>query len=74
MAAIPIFHTSNFIVSDPTKFYFVGSIPEAILIKVSAANVLITKYRKKPTYGPRPLNTEMRKAMEEVKKPIKGGK
>lgn len=74
MVAIPIFHTSNFIVSDPTKSDFVGSIPEAMLIKVPADNVLIIEYRKKPTYGPRPLTVEMRKDTEEANKPQKGGK
>ncbi|CAI9287624.1 unnamed protein product [Lactuca saligna] len=34
IAAIPIFHTSKFIVSDPTKFDFVGSILESMTRKV----------------------------------------
>lgn len=46
IAAIPIFDTSNFIVSDPTKFYFFGSIPEAILLIVPTDNVLINEYRE----------------------------
>ncbi|CAI9266058.1 unnamed protein product [Lactuca saligna] len=31
LATIPVLHTSNFMVSDHTKFSFVGSIPEAML-------------------------------------------
>ncbi|CAI9300225.1 unnamed protein product [Lactuca saligna] len=33
MTVIPIFHTSNFFVSDPTKFDLMGSILEAMLLK-----------------------------------------
>lgn len=46
IAAIPIFQTSNFIVSDPSKFGFVGSILEAILKYVLAENELINEYHK----------------------------
>ncbi|CAI9259744.1 unnamed protein product [Lactuca saligna] len=65
IAAIPIFHTSNFIVSDPTKFDFIGSIPEAMLLKVPTNNVLISEYRKKPASDSRPMPEDLRRALEE---------
>lgn len=74
MEAIPIFHTSNFIVSDPTKFSFIGSLPEAMLNYVPTDNELINEYQKKHVSGPFPLTHEMQKALEEVNKPKKGGK
>ncbi|CAH1422620.1 unnamed protein product [Lactuca virosa] len=38
-------HTSNFMVSGPTKFSFIGSIPEAMLLNVLVDNRVV----KKPT-------------------------
>lgn len=55
LAAIPIFHTSNFIESCPTKFNFFGSLPEAMLNFVHAENVVVNEYRKKPASGVRPM-------------------
>lgn len=73
-AAIPIFHTSKFIVSDPTKFDFLVSVPEAMLLNVLTDNLLIKEYRKKPTSGPLPIPEDLRRALEERNKPKKGGK
>ena len=69
IATIPILYTNNFIVSDPTKFGFIGSLPEAMLNYVPTKNELINEYRKKPTSGRRPLTPEMQKALEEANKP-----
>ncbi|CAI9264261.1 unnamed protein product [Lactuca saligna] len=55
IATIPIFHILNFIMSDPTKFNFIGSLPEAMLNCVPIDNELINKYQKKPASGPHPL-------------------
>ena len=74
IAAIPIFHTLNFIVSDPTNFTFVGSLLEAMLNCIPIDNKLINKYRKTPASGPRPLTPQMQKALEEANKPKKGGR
>lgn len=44
--SIPIFHTSNFIISDRTKFDFIGSLLDAMLNNVPAYNLIIREYRK----------------------------
>lgn len=72
--AIPILHTSNFIVSDPTKFRFVGSIPTAMLSNVPADNIVVNKYQKKHVFGIRPVPEDLRKELEVVNKPKKEGK
>ena len=69
LSAIPILHTLNFNVSDPTKFRFVGSIPEAMLFNVPADNVVVNEYRKKPVFGVCPMPEDLRKALEEGNKP-----
>lgn len=69
MVAISIFDTSNFIMSDPTKFDFVGSISEDMLLMVPMDYVLINKNLKKPTTGPRPMPENLRKALDEGNKP-----
>lgn len=61
--AIPIFHTSNFIVCDRSKFAYVESLPEAMLNYVPVDIELINKYMKMSVSGPRLLTAEMKKAM-----------
>lgn len=46
MAVIPFLHTSDFMVSDPTKFSFIDSIPEAMLLNIPADNIIVNEYRK----------------------------
>ena len=72
--AIPAFHTSNVILSNSSRFAFIGSIPESMLHNVPADNEVIKAYRKKPASGPRRLTAEMQKALEEAENPKKGGK
>lgn len=74
MVAILILHTSNFIVSDPTKFSFIWSIPEVMLTRVPQANVVITEYWKLPPPSSRSMTNEIWTALEEANKPKKGGK
>lgn len=43
---IATFHTTKIIVTDPTKFLFIGSIPESMYSYVSAESHIITEYKK----------------------------
>ena len=74
IAAILVFHTSNVIVSDSSRFVFIESIPETMLRYVPADSEVIKEYRRQLASSPRRLTVEMRKALEEVDKPNKGGK
>lgn len=64
--AILILQTSTFIMSDPSKFNFVGSILEAMLVKVPSDNAIVNAYCKQPTSGVHPMTEELRKAIEEI--------
>lgn len=74
MAEIPILHTSNIIVSDPTKFSFIGSFPEAMLLNVPANNLIVNEYLKKAASSVHPMPEDLRKAIEEGVKLKRGGK
>ena len=74
MATIATFHTSKIFVSDPTKFSFVGSIPESMYDCVSAESKVMAEYKKLPPTGPRALTPEMQKSLELADKPAKWGK
>nr|KAJ0186864.1 hypothetical protein LSAT_V11C900487940 [Lactuca sativa] len=65
LSCIGMFHTTNIIVTHPSKFVFVGSIPESI----SAF-----EYKKLPSSGPRELTADMVKSIEGTDKPTKRGK
>ncbi|KAL7605541.1 hypothetical protein Lser_V15G20563 [Lactuca serriola] len=71
-SSIGTFHT--IIVSDPTKFAFVGSIPESMYRCVFAKSKVIREYIKLPSSGPRHLTPEMQSALDVVDKPAKRGK
>lgn len=51
IVAILILHTSTLMMSNPRKFSFFGTIPEAILVKVPIDNVIVNEYRNMPTSG-----------------------
>ena len=74
MANIQVFHTTNIILSDTSRFTFIRSIPETILRNVTTASEIIRAYRSLPASGPRPMTSEVRKVLEEADKPNKGGK
>lgn len=61
IAAIPSFHTSNFIVADSMKFAFIGSLPQVMLNYALEDNAIVNEYKSRPQYGPRPLTPEMQK-------------
>lgn len=56
--AILILHTSNFLIVDPKKFTFIGSIPEVMLNYAPADNTMINEYRSSLAFGSRPLSPE----------------
>lgn len=49
IAAIPILQKSTFMISYSSKFIFVGSILEAMSVKVPSENAIVNEYRKLPT-------------------------
>lgn len=69
----PILQTSNFMVSDPSKFDFISSIPESMLLNVPTENVVIDAYRKKPGSGICLMPKYFLKALKDGNKPKKGG-
>lgn len=74
VATIPIVQTSTFMMYDPKKFNFVGSVLKVMLGKVPSDNAIVNKYRKQPTSGVCPKSCELRKAIKEGNKTKRGGK
>lgn len=73
-SSIATFHTKKIIITDSTKFLFVGSIPESMYRCVSPESKIITEYLKSPPTGPRPLTLEMQQSIDGADKPEKCGK
>lgn len=59
---------------NPSKFSFVGFIPEATLEKVPSKNTIVNEYHKLPTSGVRLMSDELRKALDEASKLKSAGK
>ncbi|XP_052627167.1 uncharacterized protein LOC128133688 [Lactuca sativa] len=74
LSSIATFHTMKIIVTDPTKFSYIGSIPEAMLGCISASSNLLQQYRKRPSVGPRDLTPTMLRSIEEADKPARGAR
>ena len=74
LSSIATFHTTKIIVTDPSKYLFIGSIPELMYACVSTESKIIQEYKKLPSSGPRELNSEMMRSIEEADKPAKRGK
>ncbi|XP_052620948.1 flocculation protein FLO11-like [Lactuca sativa] len=74
LSSIATFHTTKITVTDPTKFSFIGSIPETMLACVSAASNVLQQYRKIPSSGPRELTPAMVRSIDDADKPAKKGK
>ncbi|XP_052622678.1 uncharacterized protein LOC128127967 [Lactuca sativa] len=74
LSSIATFHTTKIIVTDPTKFTYIGSIPETMLGCISASSKLLQQYRKRKSVGPRDLIPSMLRSIEEGDKPAKRGK
>ncbi|KAL7596833.1 hypothetical protein Lser_V15G29618 [Lactuca serriola] len=74
LSSIATFHTTKPIVTDPTKYSFIGSIPDTMLACVSTASNVLQQYRKIPSSGPREITPAMVRSIEEDDKPAKRGK
>ncbi|CAI9266115.1 unnamed protein product [Lactuca saligna] len=74
LSSIATFHTTNIIVTDPTKYSFIGSILDTMLACVSATSNVLQQYMKIPSSGPRELTPAMVRSIEEADKPAKRGK
>nr|KAJ0188056.1 hypothetical protein LSAT_V11C900503890 [Lactuca sativa] len=74
LSPIATFHTTKIIVTDPTKFSFIGSIPEAMLSRIPTSSNVLQQYRKRPSVGLRELTLAMLRSIEEADKPAKRGK
>lgn len=72
MANIQVFHTTNIILSDTTRFTFIRSIPESMLRNVPAASEVLQDYRSLQVSGPIPMTEEIRKVLDKDDKPKKG--
>ena len=59
VVSIPILQTLTIMMSDPSKFTFVGSIPKVMFAKVLQDNVIVNEYQKLPPSGARPMTEEM---------------
>ncbi|XP_052625071.1 uncharacterized protein LOC128132503 [Lactuca sativa] len=74
LSSIATFHTMKIIVTDPSKYSFIGSIPAAMYACMSDASNVIQEYKKHPSSGPRELTPAMTRSIKEVDKPAKRGK
>ncbi|XP_023764929.1 uncharacterized protein LOC111913462 [Lactuca sativa] len=74
LSSIATFHTTKIIVTDPTKFSYIGSISETMLDCISATSNVLQQYRKRKTVGPRELTSAMLCSIEDADKPAKRGK
>lgn len=59
MSNISTLHTTGIIVSNTSKFAFVGSIPEATLRDVPSTSKVLEEYRTIPASGIHPLTPKM---------------
>ncbi|XP_052625879.1 uncharacterized protein LOC128132917 [Lactuca sativa] len=71
LSSIATFHTTKISVTDPTKYSFIGSIPEAMLARISTLSNVLQQYMKLPSSGPRELTPAMVRSIEEADKPAK---
>lgn len=74
LSSIATFHTTKIIVTNPSMFFFIGSILEAMYACVSEASNIIQEHKKLPSLGPREFTPAMIRSIEEANKPVKRGK
>nr|KAJ0206608.1 hypothetical protein LSAT_V11C500230710 [Lactuca sativa] len=74
LSSIATFHTTKIIVTYPPRYSFIGSIPEAMLGRISALSNVLQQYRKRPSSGPRELTPAMIRSIKEADKAAKRGK
>ncbi|KAL7597884.1 hypothetical protein Lser_V15G24275 [Lactuca serriola] len=74
MSSIGTFHTTKIIVSDASKFSFIGSIPETMYGDVPSDSRIIRTIKEFKQSGPRELTQEMLKSIHDADKPVSRGK
>ncbi|KAL7590355.1 hypothetical protein Lser_V15G35622 [Lactuca serriola] len=74
MSSIVTFHTKKIIVSDASKFSFIGSIPESMYADVPADSRLIRTIKEFRQTGPRELTPDMLRSIHDADKPVARGK
>ncbi|KAL7582299.1 hypothetical protein Lser_V15G44719 [Lactuca serriola] len=74
MSLIGTFHTTKIIVSDASKFSFIGSIPETMYGDVPSDSRIIRTIKEFKQSGPRELTQEMLKSIHDADKPVSRGK
>ena len=74
MSSIGTFHTKKIIVSDASKFSFIGSIPETMYGDVPSDSRLIRTIKEFRATGPRELTPEMLRSIHDADKPVNRGK
>ncbi|CAI9263314.1 unnamed protein product [Lactuca saligna] len=74
LSTINVFHTTKIIVTDPTKFSFVGSIPDSMSAGVSKESIIMKAYKDFRPSGPRELSAEMVQSINDADKPATRGK
>ncbi|KAL7618923.1 hypothetical protein Lser_V15G01055 [Lactuca serriola] len=74
MSSIGTFHTTKIIVSDASKFSFIGSIPETMYGDVPSDSRIIRTIKEFKASGPRELTQEMLKSIHDADKPVNRGK
>ncbi|CAI9283440.1 unnamed protein product [Lactuca saligna] len=74
MSSVGTFHTKKIIVSDASKFSFIGSIPESMYGDVPSDSRLIRKLKELRPSGPRELTPDMLKSIHDADKPVSRGK
>ncbi|XP_052627467.1 flocculation protein FLO11-like [Lactuca sativa] len=74
LSSISVFHTTKIIVTDPTKFSFIGSIPESMYAGVSKASIIMKTYKEFRPSGPREPTAEMVQSINDADKPPARGK
>ena len=74
LSSIATFHTTKILITDLSKYLFVGSIPASMYACVSDQSAIIQEYKKLPSSGRRELTPAMVHSIEEADKPSKRGK
>lgn len=74
LSSIDVFHTTKIIVTDPSKFQFVGSIPESMYACVLGESRIIKPYKEFLPSGPRELTPEKIQSIHDTDKPAPRGK
>ncbi|KAL7610282.1 hypothetical protein Lser_V15G13610 [Lactuca serriola] len=74
LSSTATFHTTKILVTDPSKYLFVGSILASMYVCVSNQSAIIQAYKKLPSSSPRELTPAMVRSIEKADKPSQRGK